>query len=404
MPETMPFPPLYKVAENGGLIEWTIEVERCFEHHHAGSREFGRITTRWGQEGGKYQETRDNVAHGKNPGKSNSTTPYEQACKEAKSKWEKQQKARKYSTTREDALSGIRSDLVKGGYDCMLAFPIEKKLKHVRYPGHGQPKLDGHRCLAVIEKGKATLWSRTRQPINSMPHVVEALEKFFAGQTIHLDGELYNHDYHDNFQELTSLITSDEPVEGHEVVQYHIYDREGTDAKYVDRYMDLRQRLLGTDAVEWRPGAAWPKTLVLVETLPLYNEEDMKAMKDSVVAAGYEGLIFRNTDGLYVGKRSPDLLKVKDFFDDEFECIAVTSEQRAVVSGGQETMVEYPVFTVRLPNGNTTNAPMMGKRAVVQKYYEDPSLVVGKLLTVRYQGYTDDGKLRFPKCRFYTAL
>jgi DNA ligase-1 len=214
---TLTFPTLFKKSETGAIIAWNISVED--------SPIAPSIVTQWGQMGGKEQETRDEVRAGKNIGQSNETTPYQQACAEALSKWEKQQKNKKYVQSLESAEAGEReAEFVTGGADPMLAFPIEKKPKALKYPCDVQPKLDGHRCIATIKYGKATLWSRTRKPIASVPHIVAALEKAFPTGEVVLDGELYNHDYHEKFEELTSLIRQAVPTQGHEVVQYHIYD------------------------------------------------------------------------------------------------------------------------------------------------------------------------------------
>src|SRR5208282_2500868 len=91
------------------------------------------------------------------------------------------------------------------------------------YPALGQPKLDGIRCIAIKQNGRCTLWSRTRKPILSMPHIIVAVESLPV-DNIALDGELYHHDYRNDFEEITSLVRPDEPVPGHDVVQYHVYD------------------------------------------------------------------------------------------------------------------------------------------------------------------------------------
>lgn len=393
------FPTLYKQAENGNVIEWHISVtldetepSRC-----------STISTRWGQEGGQFQETRDLVTKGKNLGKKNETTPYQQACAQALSKWEKQQKAAKYCTSRENALAGIRSDLVTGGVDPMLAHPLEDKLKYARYPMLGQPKLDGHRCTAIFKDGRVSLWSRTRKPILSMPHIVAALEKQFAGyQGAPLDGELYNHDYHDNFEDLTGFITSDEPQEGHQLVQYHLYDIADEAVEAEVRNVVLASRMTGY--VPERVGS-FPDALVLVETVFINSPAEALERRDRYMEANYEGLMLRNSKSFYEGKRSNGLLKYKLFIDKEFLCTAVTAEKRITVDKtGKEVEVWYPVFTVLLEDGTTTDAPMMGKRHVVQKYADDPSLIIGKMVTVKFQGYTKEGALRFPKCRLYKAL
>jgi hypothetical protein len=76
---TFKLPTLYKTTATGAIQEWTIRVDK--------SGEDGVIVTRWGQTDGEIQETKDRVTEGKNLGKANATTAYEQACAEAQAKW-----------------------------------------------------------------------------------------------------------------------------------------------------------------------------------------------------------------------------------------------------------------------------------------------------------------------------
>lgn len=363
----MNLPTLYKKSETGALIIWTISVE--------GST----IKTTWGQEGGAFQETRDAITEGKNVGKKNETTPYEQACAEAQSKWEKQMKNKKYSKTREAAQAGERdAEFVTGGADPMLAFPIEKKPKAVKYPADAQPKLDGHRCVATIKDGLATLWSRTRKPIASVPHIVAALEKAFPTGEVTLDGELYNHDYHEKFEELTSFIRQAVPASGHEVVQYHIYDAIIEGRSWSTRRTFLEKSL-----------ATAKHPLVLVKTVEVRDEEDMQATFQGYLEAGYEGLMLRNQGGVYEQKRSANLLKVKEMQDAEFLCVGV-EEGRGKLAG-------HAIFVFETKKGGLRfNAKMVGDQSVLKRFWDFPEQAIGKLVTVKYQNFSAEGIPRFP--------
>src|SRR3546814_5944064 len=65
-------------------------------------------------------------------------------------------------------------------------------------PGFAQPKLDGVRCIAT----KDGLFSRQGKPITSCPHISTALTPLFEPTTsLELDGELYNHDLKEHFND-----------------------------------------------------------------------------------------------------------------------------------------------------------------------------------------------------------
>jgi DNA ligase-1 len=370
------FPTLFKKSETDAIVQWDIRVENC-------ERPIGIqvpvIVTTWGQRGGALQETRDVITHGKNVGRANATTPFEQAVSEAQSKWEKQQKNKKYVQNLDAAQAGEReAEFVTGGVDPMLAFPIEKKPKAVKYPADAQPKLDGHRCIATIKYGKATLWSRTRKPINSMPHIVAALEKAFPVGEVTLDGELYNHDYHEKFEELTSLIRQAVPAPGHEVVQYHIYDVIIEGRSWSTRRTFLEKFL-----------ATAKHPLVLVKTVGVQDEEEMQATFQGFLEAGYEGLMLRNQGGVYEQKRSANLLKVKEMLDAEFLCVGV-EEGRGKLAG-------HAIFVFETKKGGPRfNAKMVGDQSVLKRFWDFPEQAIGKLVTVKYQNLSADGIPRFP--------
>lgn len=366
------FPTLYKKASTGKIQQWTIAV--------AGNT----IITEWGQLHGSLQTTSDIISEGKNIGRSNETTPEEQAMKEAESQWEKKLK-KDYVKTIEDAKSGASSDLVKGGILPLLAQKYSEQGHKIKFPCFAQRKLDGHRCIAVVKGGKCTLWSRTRKPITSMPHIVSEIESLSASlhlDDIILDGELYNHDYRDNFEAITSLIRPTKPKPDHTLVEYHVYDLVITDLRYADRYYRLAK--IFNDGHE----LGLVKYLVEVETVAVKDEDEMLAAFESFLDAGYEGLMVRNCDGMYVyNKRSPDLQKVKKFDDDEFEVVGV-NEGRGKLAG-------HAVFACETDKGVPFDAKMRGPIAELKKYWDNPELIVGKKITVQYQGFTKAGKPRF---------
>ena len=85
-----------------------------------------------------------------------------------------------------------------------------------------QPKLDGIRCN--IHNGKAI--SRKNKPFYSVDHILKELN---IPESIHLDGELYNHDLKHDFNKIVSLvkkenIRADHLEEIENLVEYHIYD------------------------------------------------------------------------------------------------------------------------------------------------------------------------------------
>lgn len=277
------FPTLYKKTNTGAIQYWTILVS---EGGMAG-KPAASIQTEYGQlNTDSPQYTTDIIANGKNVGKKNETTPAQQAKAEAQSKWEKQKK-KGYVESIASAEAKEVDALIQGGIEPMLAQAFSKHGGKIKYPCFLQPKLDGIRCIAIIDNGKCTLWSRTRKQITSMPHIVEELESVFCGDDVTvLDGELYNHDFKSNFEHIVSLVRQEEPDPRHKDVQYHIYDTI-SEPTYQDRYADLRE-IFEVYVFD---------TCVLVETMLCMAEDGIEDAFDQFRSAGYEGAMVRNRNG-----------------------------------------------------------------------------------------------------------
>ena len=363
------FPKLFKKTSTGAIQEWQVSVNE-FEN-------IPTIISNYGQVGGKIQESKEQVIRGKNIGRSNETTTIQQAETQAKSDWEKQLK-KGYVQNIEDAQAGKTDDIIEGGIAPMLAHKFSEQGHKIKYSALCQPKLDGCRATSQYDDGAVTLWSRTRKQITSMPHIIKILEK--CGLSDRFDGELYNHQYHNRFEELTSFIRQEKPKEGCEIVQYHIYDIALPNLSNGERNTLLQslKPFFENTAVH------------IVETIVVNNEDELMEAFEHFLAEGYEGCMVRNMDGLYVNKRSYDLQKVKEFQDSEYKVVDVKV-------GNKGRMAGKAVFVCETENGTQFAAKMIGNMDNLIKYAENPELIVGKMLTVKYQGLTTKNNVpRFP--------
>jgi ATP-dependent DNA ligase len=362
-------PALFKRSSTGAIQFWKIKTKEV--------RGIAQIVVEYGQVGtDSPQQTVEVIAEGKNAGRANATTAQEQADAEAVARHEKQRK-KGYVDSIESAQLGEVDGIIEGGIVPMLAHTFTKQGHKIKFPCHYQVKFDGHRCIAVITNGKCTLWSRTRKPINSAPHIVAELEQQFSGESVTLDGELYNHAYKNDFETLTSAIRKDEPAENYKIIQYHIYDI------VMDHGFAIRAKRLQT---LFPSNSDYCLTAV---TSVCKSESDVTDLMIQAQEAGYEGIMLRNSDGPYVNKRSYDLQKVKSFLDAEFKIVGI-EEGRGKLAG------HAGAFVCETADGTEFKAKMSGDTLMLRKYFQDHSLWEGKLLTVKYQGLTGGGVPRFP--------
>jgi DNA ligase-1 len=370
-------PTLYKKTSTGAIQEWTIGVDKNV------------IVTVYGQIDGKKQRTEDTIKDGKNIGRSNETTPAEQALSEATSKWEGKIK-KGYVEDSSRAADGEKD--IDGGFDCILAHKFADHGHKIKYPAYSQPKLNGHRCLAVVEDGVATLWSRTRKPITSMPHIIKELEDVYPSGYHKIDGELYNHAFKDNFEDLASLIRQEVPAENCTNVQYHVYDKS-MEGGFGERIERLAGELHG---YEKKHGPL--KYIVLTSTILVKTEDEMVAAFESHLAKGYEGAMARNAVGAYVGKRSYDLQKMKEFQDAEFDILDIKEGRGGYAGCGIfvcRSSASIHVESCRCEQC-TFDVKMRGPKEQLKLFFTDHSTWRGKRLTVKYQYISKYGIPIFP--------
>jgi len=192
------------------------------------------------------------------------------------------------------------------------------------------------------------------------------------------------------FEKLTSLITSDEPQDGYEVIQYHVYDLALPNLTNYDRYLILEG---------WR-SIFENSPIHIVESRIVNSKEELMQAYEDFMEMGYEGAIVRNFDGMYVNKRSYDLQKVKVFDDDEFRVVDIKIGTKGIMAGKAVFICERTKEDQQLPAGITFDCKLKGKMDDLKLYADDKSLVIGRIVTVQYQGYTRKNK----KPRFPVAL
>ena len=372
------FPPLCGEATTGKTKVWSIRVfERMSD---------GVIETSHGYLNGKMQVNEKVISQGKNIGKKNETTPIQQAISEARATWVKKIE----SGYAESALAecALASDVEekkeekgrgKGIYTDaplpMLAHDYHKRGKSALFPCLVQPKLDGTRCIAVPGKG---LFSRLRKSFPHMEHIVEEIN--LLPTTVILDGELYSNTL--TFQEIVGLVKRETlqagDAEKQQQIQFHVYDMVHDEMSYQQRFVNLQMLFKKYKF----------KHIVLVQTESCESEEKMKEKHAEYVAAGYEGIMLRAKQGIYKHSRSVDLLKYKEFLDDEYNVIGFEEGQ-----GLEEGCV---IWVCQTPSGKTFHCRPRGTRESRCELFQQGADYVGKKLTVRFQELTDEGIPRFP--------
>ena len=210
---------------------------------------------------------------------------------------------------------------MKMKYKPMLAYPVSDKPIDYKSVVYMQPKLDGVRCLIQAEKlpfdmgYEPVAYSRNDKEWKNIDHILKELKPFFQKYPdVVLDGELYNHDFKDDFESIISMVRKTKPTDedrsiSEKHVQFHCYDvvdesMLANNVKYENRRNFLVQNLPLVECIKH------------VSTRLVSSEKEAKLVHKDNLADGYEGSIVRIND-VYKCGRSWSLRKFKDFQDAE---------------------------------------------------------------------------------------
>lgn len=364
-------PTLYGLDTRGNIKEWNVEVRAASEA--------STVCITYGLVGGKRTTSTLTLTRGKNEGKRNATTHFEQAVATAKSKWEHKRNRDGYVTD-----PGL---LVKRAPEPMLAHDYAKHRGKIVFPCYVQPKLDGFRMLYDAESDKMV--SRTGKEFVALreSELHRELRSLCAGLDVVLDGELYVHDPAFVFEQYGVLRKSKALTASERntlnVIQYHVYDIVDETCAFQNRHARLVALLDAHESLLVQP----------VSTYECQSDEFLQTRHDAHVQGGYEGSMVRNANGMYRCKyRSTDLLKYKNFDDAEFSIVGCACESDTT---GHD--IRPVIWVCETVDGKRFNVQSKGTREERDWLYRNGDQFVGKKLSVKFFGYTADGVPRFPK-------
>lgn len=377
--EEFVFDNLYGLDKANKIKQWTIKVKNMTN--------YSEIIYTYGYLSGKKTECKMTLTTGKNIGKKNETTHYEQAILDARSKWNKKKDTDNYvkdlNYLSEKLEKSINNNEIESSKKPMLAQDFKKYEHKVIYPCYIQPKFDGYRM--VYDHVLKTCLTRTGKIYNIILNtsLFEELNRI----PFSLDGELYVHDQEFKFEQYGILrkqkLLNEKEKEILNKIEYHVYDILNENETYDNRFKTLQTLFANTKF----------NKIKLVESKKCETKEEIISNHKINIKNHYEGSIVRNANGLYKCKfRSFDLLKYKDFDDSEFEIVNYTFEKD--ITGNDKKLI---VWICKTDSGKEFNVQSKGTREERHILYLNADKYIGKKLWVQYFGLTNDKIPRFPK-------
>lgn len=366
---------LYKRTKTGKIQSYKIWVEDT------------TIIKETGQLDGKKVLHKEVILDGKNIGKSNETTPLQQAESQALSDWTRKHDEGYKSLDDLEITSEAELEVIlpqfntdaNGNKKPMLAKSVN--WDKVTYPCLVQPKLDGVRCLMVVDDKADPIvrfLSRNGKEYSTLNHIKFDIFTYLAKHIdpasngifkFTLDGEIYSDEL--TFQEILEAVKKQRPSSLK--LKFRAYDVLATNIQE-QRIQVVRTIVKKIDS----------EHINVVDTLLFYKKEEIIQAHDIWVKQGYEGAMIRLLNGIYgEGQRSNSLLKVKEFDTNEFTFNKFEIGQR-----------EEDLIAVCFSDKGEFRAKMIGTKEEKETLQKKEHL--GEKLTVKHFGYTDDGLPRFP--------
>jgi DNA ligase-1 len=288
-------------------------------------------------------------------------------------------------------------------FSVALADKYEPKLVDWKDNWYVSRKIDGARCIAIVDNnGNSTFYSRTGKSFETLDIVAGGIKALGISNVV-FDGELclVDDDGNEDFQGIMKqLKKKDHTIPNPSFKIFDMLTHDEFYSKKGEKNRPYSIRLANLTEIMTKNECS---CLTLLEQELIHNDEHFQEWVKEAADSFWEGVMLR-ADEPYKGKRSKDLLKVKKFFDNEYKVIDTEMGDFRYVKDSAEweetmlscVMIQHKNNIVRVGSGFTIEQR--------QEFYQDPSKILGKIITVQYFEETknQDGgiSLRFPTFKF----
>ena len=244
-----------------------------------------------------------------------------------------------------------------------------------------EPKLDGIRCLAIVDRGEAKLFTRAGKQITNFDSTVGVeLAQLRDGC---YDGEIMSVD----FRELMRQVNRKEDKDISQVY-FAVFDyinlkewhAKKSKTQCAVRKEQIKNQLSTVGKFKYL-------RIVRFKTIEA-TEENFKKEHDYWVSKGEEGIMIKDISAPYEFKRDWSVMKYKAFFDVDVRIKGLLEGTGKHQGKLGSFVIDYKGKEVRVGSGLTDS--------LREELWIDRVKHIGRLIEVRYQEETPDGSLRFP--------
>ena len=287
-------------------------------------------------------------------------------------------------------------------FSCMLAHDGAKHPKKIKGDCLVEYKYDGVRVIAIVMKGKATLYSRNGKIFNNFPHIENALSKPEYNNIV-FDGEVMS----DDFQALMKQVyrksgaeTDDAYLALFDMLPLNEFNKGKSNLNSIERKNELNKIAKNFDVNVIK--------LVNYEIVNFDNDigqAKFAAMNKEALEMGFEGLMIKPNENYYESKRSHAWLKIKPFIEVTLKIVDIqegTGKHSGKLGAFQvEGSDDGKFFSLSVGSGLTDEDR--------EKFWESKDRLVGRLIEVRADAITQsiEGEhysLRFPRFKNFRGF
>jgi len=286
-------------------------------------------------------------------------------------------------------------------FDVALALPYDEKTKKkvdfTKDSWFMSRKLDGIRCISIFDaEGTVKFYSRAGNEFLTLSVLATELKKLELTNMV-IDGEicLVNENDKEDFQGIIKQIgRKDHTIEKPMYLAFDLLTlKDFLSGTSVEPFSVRNRRL------SWTISNTPVNYIQHLEQHRVFTEDEIVEAMVTVRERGWEGLMLRK-DSAYIGKRSNEILKIKEMHDAEYVVIDLeTAIQRVIIDGAEieELMLKNAIIEHR---GNRVQVGS-GFSLEQRRFYRDnPHELIGKVITVQYFETTinqnNEESLRFP--------
>ncbi|CAB4125391.1 CDC9 ATP-dependent DNA ligase [uncultured Caudovirales phage] len=246
------------------------------------------------------------------------------------------------------------------------------------------PKLDGYRCLAVIDNGEVTLYSRNGSEFNNFPSIKESLAKSFVGQSVVLDGEIMS----DDFQAMQKTAFADKRGTTVGDVKYHVFDTLIINEWESSNFMLNKSHRL---QMLTRIATQFGSEVIAVSQVLVDSLDKVLELEVQYTSLGFEGAMILPDMPYYRGRSSNKLMKFKTMQSQD--CIITELYEGDV---GSRLQGKMGGITLVQENGAICDCGSGFSDKDREYMWGNHELFRNRIAEIKYQELSKDGVMRFP--------